>query len=301
MTKIVTATAVMQLVEEGALSLDDPVNRYVSAFPAPRSGWPTVKVRHLLSHSSGLANPMPVRWVHPADERGRDPSEFAAALLRKQRRLKSPAGSRAAYSNLGYIALGEVVGVASGTSFEEHVHSRILDPLGMRSSGFVVPPEAEDVAAGYQRRFNPMTPLFRALLPKDIMGKTEGSFVRFRPFLVDGPAYGGLVGPVRDAVRFMGVHLNDGLAGTTQILAPESVRAMQTSHARGRKMEVGYGWKRRLSDRAPADFWEHLGGGGGYWSMMRIYPEAQLGVVSMGNATSYDHASLAEAVRSDVA
>jgi CubicO group peptidase (beta-lactamase class C family) len=61
MTKIVTATAVMQLVERGALGLDDPVRRFVPGFPGARAGWPEVLVRHLLSHSAGLANPIPVR------------------------------------------------------------------------------------------------------------------------------------------------------------------------------------------------------------------------------------------------
>ena len=300
MTKIVTATAVMQLVEDGALSLDDPVSKYVPAFPGPRSGWPEVEVRHLLSHSGGLSNPLPVRWVHLADEPGRNSSEFAAELLRKHRRLRHPAGSKAVYSNVGYIALGEVVAAVSGASFEEHVHSRILEPLEMRSTGFRLPAEREDVAAGYQRRFHPMTPLFRAMLPTGIMGRPEGRFVRFHPFLVDGPAYGGLVGSARDAVRFMTVHLNAGVCDGVRILKAESVDAMQTQHAGGGKMDVGYGWFRRGADRGRTDFWEHLGGGGGYWSMMRIYPGSAIGVISMGNATTYDHASLAEAAIADL-
>ena len=53
MTKIVTATAAMQLAERGSLSLDDPVRRFVPEFPKPRNGWPEVLVRHLLSHSAG--------------------------------------------------------------------------------------------------------------------------------------------------------------------------------------------------------------------------------------------------------
>ena len=67
MTKIVTATAVMQLVEQDRLALDDPVRKHLPEFPEPRAAWPEVRVRNLLSHSAGLANPVPVRWVHPAD------------------------------------------------------------------------------------------------------------------------------------------------------------------------------------------------------------------------------------------
>jgi CubicO group peptidase (beta-lactamase class C family) len=298
MTKIVTATAVLQLAERGALSLEDPVERFLPEFPAPRSEWPTVEVRHLLSHSAGLVNPIPVRWVHPAGERGRDPHTFALELLARHDRLRSPAGSKAVYSNLGYIALGEVIAAASGQSFEEFVRTQILQPLSMTSTGFsYAETGSEEIATGYQRRFHPMTPLFRLLLPKDIMGTKEGRFVAFNRFHVDGPAYGGLVGPVRDAARFMAVHLGGGEYDGVRLLSAESVEAMQTLQASGRKLDVGLGWFRRGADRSGGEFWEHLGGGGGFWSMMRIYPEQDTGVLTMGNSTVYDHAAVAAAVR----
>jgi CubicO group peptidase (beta-lactamase class C family) len=298
MTKIVTATAVMQLAERGLLRLDDPVERFLPEFPKPRSGWPTVEIRHLLSHSAGLANPMPVRWVHPAGETGRDPHAFAVELLAKHDRLRFPAGSKAVYSNVGYIALGEVIAAVSGQSYEDYVRTRILEPLSMTSTGFSYSITSErNVATGYQRRFHPMTPLFRLLLPKGIMGASEHRFVAFNRFLVDGPAYGGLVGSARDAARFMGVHLNGGEFDGVRLLSPEGVEAMQTLQSSGRKLDVGFGWFRRGADRRAGDFWEHLGGGGGFWSMMRIYPARGVGVLSMGNATSYDHNAIADIAR----
>lgn len=296
MTKIVTATAVMQLAESGALSLDDPVERFLPEFPRPRSGWPTVRVRHLLSHSAGLANPMPVRWVHRAGEEGREPRGFAVELLARNDRLRFPAGSKAVYSNLGYITLGEVIATASGQSYEDFVRTRILEPLSMSATGFSYASSSEDDAAtGYQRRLHPMTPLFRLLLPRGIMGARSGRFVSFNRFLVDGPAYGGLVGSARDASRFLAAHLNGGELDGVRILSPEGVEAMQTPQASGRKLDVGFGWFRRGAARTARDSWEHLGGGGGFWSMMRIYPARGVGVLSMGNATTYDHEAVAEA------
>ena len=295
MTKIVTATATMQLAEQGALRLDDPVERFLPEFPKPRSSWPRVEVRHLLSHSAGLANPVPVRWVHPANDPARDPHGFATELLTKHDRLRFPAGSKAVYSNLGYIALGEVIAAASGESFVDYVQTRILEPLSMSATGFDFSVASDDViATGHQRRFHPMTPLFRLLLPKGIIGTTEGGFLAFNRFLVDGPAYGGLLGSARDAVRFMAVHLSGGEYDGVRLLSPESVEAMQTLHASGRKLEVGLGWFRRGAERADGEFWEHLGGGGGFWCMMRIYPRRGVGVLTMGNATSYDHRAVAE-------
>ncbi len=295
MTKIVTATAAMQLIEEGRLDLDDRVTEHLPQFPQPRDGWPDVRVRHLLSHSSGLANPLPVRWVHPADEAGRDPREFAMELLAKNGRLRSEAGAKAVYSNLGYIALGEVIAAAAGVRFEEFVKSRILDPLGMTRTGFSYAGLGEDTAVGYQRRFHPMTPLFRLILPRGIVDGPQGRWLAFNRFLVDGAAYGGLVGSARDAARFMAVHLGGGRLEGARILSADGVAAMQAIQAMGPKIDVGYGWFRRGAHRSGSDFVEHLGGGGGFWNMMRIHPDRGVGVLCMGNATSYDHEAVAAA------
>jgi CubicO group peptidase (beta-lactamase class C family) len=297
MTKIVTATAAMQLTERGSLGLDDPVREHLPEFPAPQAGWPQVTVRHLLSHSAGLANPLPVRWVHPADQPPRDPHEFTLDLLARHRRLRFPAGTKASYSNLGYLALGEVITAAAGQRYEDHVREHILRPLGMDRTDFGYRPDmAADSATGYQSRRSPMTPLFRLLLPKGIAAGAVGPYLAFQRFCVDGPAYGGLVGSVRDAARFMTVHLNGGSAGREQLLSGRSVAAMQAIQARGRKLDVGLGWFRRRADPAGAvPHLEHLGGGGGFFNMMRIYPRRSAGLVLMGNATSYDQQGVAAA------
>jgi CubicO group peptidase (beta-lactamase class C family) len=296
MTKIVTATAVMQLVDRGALALDDRVDRFLPSFPRPRSGWPPVEVRHLLSHSAGLVNPLPVRWVHRADEAGGDSHQFAMELLARHHKLRAPAGSKAVYSNLGYIALGELIGAVTGREYEDHVRAEILEPLGMHRTGFAYEPTMGDtVATGHQLRRSPLTPLYRLLLPKGIIGPNRGRFVTFNRFYVDGPAYGGLVGSPSDAARFLAMHLGGGELAGVRILSPASTATMQTIQATGRRMHVGYGWFRRGADRKSASHVEHLGGGGAFWNMMRIYPKERLGVLTMGNATSYDHAAIARA------
>jgi CubicO group peptidase (beta-lactamase class C family) len=297
MTKIVTATAALQLVERGRLRLEDPVDRYLPEFPKPRRGWPAVEVRHLLSHSAGLPNPIPLRWVHPSDRTARDPHEFTLELLARHRKLRFPAGSTANYSNLGYMALGEVISAAAEQRYEDYVRANLLGPLGMTRTDFGYRPDTRrDAATGYQSRMSPLTPLFRLMLPKGIVGESHGRFVSFHRFCVDGPAYGGLIGSARDAACFMAAHLNRGCANGVQILSGDSVARMQTITAAGRKLDVGLGWFRRHSDRRSAErYWEHLGGGGGFFNMMRIYPAWGVGVLVMGNATSYDHQAIAAA------
>lgn len=291
MTKIATATAVLQLAERGVLDLDEPVTNYVPEFPAARAGG-EVTIRHLLSHSSGLPSPIPVRWVHPPSVPAPDPGELTRRLLARTRKLKGVPGARASYSNLGYLVLGEAVAAASGQTFEDYVRENLLAPLGMARTDFRYRGDMEpDPATGYQRRWSPLTPLYRVMLPKGILGRPSGRFVAFNRFLVDGPAYGGLVGPVEDAACFLALHAGGGRSG---VLSPAGITSMQQITASGRKLDVGLGWFRRRSDRPmKVRYLEHLGGGGGFWNMMRLFPDLGAGVIVMGNATSYDHQRIA--------
>jgi CubicO group peptidase (beta-lactamase class C family) len=297
MTKIVTATAVMRLAEEGKLDLDAPADEYFRGFKIVSQPTP-VTVRHLLSHSSGLANPLPIRWVRSADSLASDHSTFVGHLLAKNRRLKFNPGKRASYSNLGYLVLGEVVSEVSGARYEEYVRDEILKPLGMDHTGFSYPEPAGDGAAtGYQPLWEPLTPLFRAALPGGVVGRRQGRYVSFNPFYVKGPAYGGLVGGVDEAARFVVLHLNGGQADGRRLLSEESVAEMRLITPRGGKRDFGLGWFRSHETRGRnPTLVEHLGGGAGFWNVMRIYPEESLGVVVMGNTTSYDHDSILDAI-----
>lgn len=287
MTKIATATAVVQLAERGRLGLDEPVATYLPELTSE----PPITSRNLLEHSGGLPNPVPVRWVHPASEPGPPSREFALRILKRGRRKKP--GVEARYSNPGYLALGEVVAAAAGESYEDYVRRNLLEPLGMAHTDFAYTDAlAPRAATGYQLRRNPLTPLFRLMLPHGIVGPTSGRFLSFKRFCVDGPAYGGLIGSAEDAGRFLALHAGGG----GEVLSPGGVRSMQQLVMHGRKLDVGLGWFRRLGDRdLGASYVEHLGGGGGFFNMMRLFTDRGLGVIVMGNATAYDHQRVAQA------
>ncbi len=297
MTKIVTATAVMRLAESGKLDLDAPADEYFRGFKIVSQPVPII-VRHLLSHSSGLANPLPIRRVRSAGNPPHDQQAFVRRLLSRHRKLKSIPGERASYSNLGYLVLGEVISEVSGMRYEEYVREEILSLLGMHRTGFTYPePAGQGAAAGYQPLPKLPTPFFRIALPRGIVGSRHGRYVSFNPFYVKGAAYGGLVGGVDEAARFLLLHLNGGQVDGTRLLSPESVAEMQRITRSGGKRDFGLGWFRshEARERSPA-FVERLGGGAGFWNVMRVYPEESLGIVLMGNTTSYDHETLLNAI-----
>lgn len=300
MTKIATATAILQLADRGLLDIDDPVTRHYPEFALVRSPTDTgtVTIRHLLRHSSGLANPVPITWVHRADKPAPDPHSFLADLLAKHSKLKFAPGTRASYSNIGFLVLGQVIESVSGQSYQDYIRNRILKPLRMNHTDFAHQGEMISLAAtGYQKRWSPITPLLRLMLPSGLFGEKVGRYMAFNPFYVNGAAYGGLVGPVEDAAQFLLMHLNGGEINGQRILSPKSTMAMQEIAVQGDKLDVGLGWLRpRSARRSGQRSVEHPGGGGGFFNVMRLYPDASLGIVMMGNATRYDYEAIVQSV-----
>ncbi|WP_224049505.1 serine hydrolase domain-containing protein [Arthrobacter sp. NicSoilB4] len=281
MSKIVTATAAMRLVDEGRLDLSAPAGSYVDYLRAP--GTTTPNVGQLLNHTAGFGNPLPLRWVHAADADPPDPGALLRRLMGRRRAYRYPAGQSASYSNVGYLAAGQVIAAASGQPFEGYVRESVLRAAGMEHTGFRYQDGAAK-ATGYIRAPRIADPLLRALLPRGVAGDRHGPYLSLNPFYVDGPAYGGLVGDVLDAARFLRLHLRDGEIDGTRVLSPESARRMRTIDQAGKPFDHGTGWFRRPT-KTPQQWVEHFGAGAGFWNVMRLYPDRGLGVVVMSNST----------------
>ena len=282
MTKIATATAAIRLHAEGVLDVDAPIGTYLPGYREhPTHGHPTT--RELLSHTAGLGNPLPVRWVRPADQPP-DPA-LVTQIVTKHGTPKHDVGARASYSNIGYLLAGEVIASATGATIEACIRDRVLDPLGMEKTGYDYVRDAPR-AVGYVRAPRVAVPLLRALLPSAIVGPRVVGHTALNPFLVNGAAYGGLVGTPADAVRLAAAHAADP-TDPHPVLEHEDLEGMRTITATGKRFDHGIGWFRKPTDaaRTPA-FVEHYGTGGGYWNAMRIYPDHRLALVAMTNTTT---------------
>ena len=282
MTKIATATTAMRLHAEGVLDIDAPIGTYLPDYRAhPTHGHPTT--RELLSHTAGLGNPLPVRWVRPADQPP-DPA-LLAGIITKHGTPKHDVGARASYSNIGYLLAGEVIASATGATIEACVRDRVLDPLGMEKTGFDFHRDAPR-AVGYVRAPRVAVPLLRAMLPSGIVGPRVQGHTALNPFLVNGAAYGGLVGTPADAVRLAAAHAADTTDPRTRCSATSTSRRCAPSPRPGSgSTTASAGSASRPTPRTPA-FVEHYGTGGGYWNAMRIYPDQRLALVAMTNTTA---------------
>ncbi|MDP3218202.1 MAG: serine hydrolase domain-containing protein [Deltaproteobacteria bacterium] len=276
-TKLYTAAAVMLLVERGAVTLDAPVKKYLPELLVRDE----LTVRHLLSHASGLKESLRAFLsVHLAGEAA--PSTSAALARYSLGRGDAP-GRAARYGNVNYAILGELVSRLAGLPYEAFVRRELLDPLGADLS-FEDPGAAQN-AVGYVSRFSPMLLALRFLLP-DVAGRIRagriGGLVALAPYSLDTAAIGGLVGTASGFLPFV----REMLSPEDGVLRADSKREMLTLHSRGAagvvsRDGVGLGWKRGTADGAT--FWNHEGGGAGFCSETRLYPDAGLGMVILIN------------------
>ena len=299
MTKLFTATALMQLRERGLVDLDREVRAYLPDFPLHHPSGREVTVRHLLSHSSGIANPIPVSWVHLAEEPAVNLDDFTKRLLARYRRPSLRAGFALCLLQSGLPGPGPGDRAYSQASrYTDYIQQQILEVLDMHRTGFSYDHlQDQDVATGYVRSWSMMGILGRFLVDRRIFGATRNGYTAFHRFLIDGAPYGGLLGPVSELGNFLKAYLGGGSFQGRRLLEPSSIAEMLTPQRNNRGEElstsghemsgrIGLGWHLDGNEERRSCY--HLGGGGGYRSELRIYPHLGYGICVMGNETSYD-------------
>ena len=209
--KPITAIALGILVDSGRLSFDDPVASHISEFAT--HGKSSIKIKHILNHTSGLAD-------DPLADGGTSREEVISRLSDSRTIDGWVPGERSAYiPTAGWHILGEVVERASGTTFESFLQDFVLDPVGMNSTFTNVSPElAEQLgnqrASVHDSRREPMA-VNQAYSPERL-----GRFVR------PGSSFSGTA---RDMVSFYSMLLNDGVSPAGEQIISESVIASLTS------------------------------------------------------------------------
>src|SRR5215213_3554553 len=121
-----TSAAVMLLVEDGKIGLEDPITKY---FPDAPASWVGITVRHLLTHTSGIPD-----YTTDAMDYRRDYTEDELEQMAFGLTPEFPPGSRWNYSNTGYVLLGIIIHKASGKFYGDVLRDRVFGPLGMRTA-----------------------------------------------------------------------------------------------------------------------------------------------------------------------
>ena len=281
MSKTITAAAVLQLVETGKVKLDEPIDTYIS-----HPYGPGLTVRQLVSHTSGIPNPIPLRWVHCAAlHESFDERAALSDVLTRHPRLSARPGARYRYSNIGYWLLGRIVEQAAGDPFPSYVRKHVLQPLGAapHELGYeVVDPRRH--AKGYLERYSLMNLVKRLVIAREFIGDREGRWLHLNDHYLNGAAFGGLIGAARGFGRF----LQDQLRPRSALFTDATCRLFyEQQHTNGGSaIAMTLGW--HIGATRGARFFYKEGGGGGFHSMMRLYACAAVATVVMTNATGFD-------------
>lgn len=238
-TKLITSCAVLLLFEEGKFELDDPISTFIPQLGNRHVLKPgatvitdtdparsPITIRQLMSHSSGLSygllDPGTLIFTAYTERKVRDPQVSLAGMMDAlvDLPLVFHPGTGWEYS-VATDVLSRLVELVSGISFGEFIQSRILRPLGMVDTGFVVPAEHRHRLATYYVGADPVDPMRPGLTPRENF-PYPNAHVRSVPWQSGG---GGLVSSLLDMVAL----LRGLLPGSASLLKPETIAMMMTN------------------------------------------------------------------------
>jgi CubicO group peptidase (beta-lactamase class C family) len=270
LSKLFTATAVMQAAEAGRLDLDEPITTYLpgftvhSAFEAHPER--RITLRMLLSHTAGFTHEASV-----GNSNELDPGTFDEHVHSiSDTWLRFPVGSGFAYSNLGIDLAGYILERVEGRPFADLMRDSLLGPLRMDRSTF----DRAEILADDNRAvphvdYYPDPPLYEPVT-----------------------AAGGLYSSADDLARFLRFELGEGILGGRTVLGPDSMREMRTIPPPFAGEQAGYAlgvsrtrWN--MWDQRP-DLFNHGGGGSGFMSDLWWAPQLGVGVAVLTNSDDHD-------------
>lgn len=281
-SKLFTTTLVMQEIDAGRIGLDDPVNEHLDAQTRvlDANGLPTrgVTIRHLLTHTSGL----PVSWkgiqypnrVLSHIFSGLQLPHSLEDVVAGMRTIRAP-GERIVYANGAFSLLGYLVGRLNGRPFEELVKERVLEPLGMSDSGFVVEPRMPRLA----------TPYGGTIIGG--AGRKPAPFIK----IFAGPA-GGLCTSALELARFGRMVLLGGELDGRRVFPRALLNSALDVHSRNHpELDTGWGLGFQPHSFRGRRASGHDGGFAGVATCLQVLPDDAIGVAVLTNGgdASYVH------------
>src|SRR5882724_1691016 len=299
LTKVVaTATSIMILVERGKVALTDPLSKYIPEIKG--EGRDRITIELLLTHRAGYAPDFDLkdRW-----------SGYDAAMKRLiAEPLRNPPGSRFVYSDIGYIALGEVVHRASGMSLDEFARRNIFVPLGMHDTGYKPPANLKPRIAPTERRRGQLAYLGDTAQNAGAEGEKwlRGEVHDPTAYRMGGVAgHAGLFSTADDLAIYCQMILNGGRYRQVRILSPLTVNTMirprlvsDAGWTRGLGWDINTSFSTNRGDLFPLGSFGHTGFTG---TSVWIDPSSHTFVIFLSNRVHPDGKGDVGSVRGRIA
>jgi CubicO group peptidase (beta-lactamase class C family) len=251
-SKTITATAALQLVERGRLDLHKDVNTYLRRFQLSAGHGP-ITLHHLLTHTAGFDE----RLTGMAARSAQDMQPLADYLGRSMPPTFIEPGRVISYSNHGFALIGLLVEEASGRSFADYVREEVFEPLGMYRSGLLTGQAPADLAVAY----DVVDGHHRALSPEYLQVSPSGAF------FTTGTDMG----------RFLIAHLRGGTSHDRRVLRQETVARMHAQQFAQTPDVSGWAYGLWEDARNGRRALLHNGGGKGYRALLYLLPEQDAG------------------------
>lgn len=258
-------TAVMQLVADGKLDINAPVQRYLPTWTGPNKE--KVLVRHLLTHTGGLPPDQP-RGSPPYDQITKDPDSIAVLMFNTP--LDTLPGGRVVYSDIGAYVLGRLVEQITGQSLDLYLHDHVFEPLGM-----------------HETMYRPPIALWPRIAPTELDTIERHRLVRGmvhdeRAYYLGGvSAHAGLFSSGHDMARFARMYLNGGALDGARVLTPETIQKFTTRQVEDRAL----GWQKPTGNNSAGHLMsEHAFGHTGFTgTSIWIDPDRDIFIVLLTN------------------
>jgi CubicO group peptidase (beta-lactamase class C family)/uncharacterized protein YneR len=256
-TKQFTAAAILRLEEEGKLSVQDDITKYLPDYPTQGH---RITIEHLLTHTSGIRSYTDMPEFGAVRRTDKSPEEFLAFF--QDQPMDFAPGEKWRYNNSGYFLLGVIIEKVSGKPYGDYIEETFFQPLGMKNSHYGHnQPIVKGRAAGYE---------------KDNTGYVNSDFLS-----MDLPyAAGSLLSTVDDLFIWYKAVM------TGKVLKPQSLAKAHRPFKlnNGKMTTYGYGWS--FSDVQGSRIVEHGGGINGFLSASMYLPEEKVFVAVLSNSTS---------------
>jgi len=261
--KCLTSTVIMQLWEQGKISLDDPLSKYVEHTP---ENWKDIKIRNMLGHTSGLKDYALVPGIGLADHWTTE--QWFAKMITLD--LDFPTGKSWAYSNSNYLLLGLIAEKITGKPIDDLITERIFKPLEMNHS---VVSDGDPIIANRAKGY----------------WENDGSVINGIR-IGHGYGDGGWLNTCEDLAKFERA-LREG-----KLIKPETLKLVRTPGIlpSGRKTPYGFGWFVRTTNGHL--YISHGGNTGGFGSSIFRVPEKDLTIIAMTNLASVSGDALAQQI-----
>lgn len=270
MSKKFTAVAILQLAEQGKISLEDNVNKYMPQYTNPI--WDNIKIKHLLSHASGIPD---ARGGYTREEKIAATDSLAIAFLDTLSFVNFQPEEKYQYINPTFTLAGHIVGLIEGCDFADYVREHIFTPAGMAKALYYTPGHDDEIPnMSHAYEWNAETNQW------DECDYGETTFFATRP---DGGIYTS-VNEYANWSRAM-------YGGENKILSAESLADALAPHnmiTEDPRSDYGYGWiVERRADGTDRCYY-HVGGNGGYGTFGCYYPDNKTMYIVFSNNGSSD-------------